>query len=91
MSKKPREKPAKSTDLAPDPQALARLARRAHLRRELGGIALLLTAVFIAGSLLAGGSASGASCSSAGGIFGPVGACLRSGVLISIGDRKSVV
>jgi S-DNA-T family DNA segregation ATPase FtsK/SpoIIIE len=91
MPKRPREKPARQTDLSPDPAAISRLARRAHLRRELGGIALLLTAVFIAGSLLAGGSANGASCSSAGGIFGPVGACLRSGVLLSIGALAAVI
>src|ERR1019366_2330168 len=62
-----------------------------HLRRELGGIALLLASVFVAGSLLAGGAAAGQSCSSAGGIFGPGGACLRSGVLLTLGALSAFI
>ena len=62
-----------------------RAARRAHLRREIGGATLLLAAVFVAGALLAGGSAPGQSCAASGGPFGPVGACIRSAVLFALG------
>jgi S-DNA-T family DNA segregation ATPase FtsK/SpoIIIE len=49
------------------------------LKREIAGIALLLFALFLAGSLLVPPSADGVvSCTSARGVFGPVGACLRS-------------
>ena len=51
----------------------------------------MLGAVFIAGSLLAGGAKDRASCTSAGGIFGPVGACLRSTVLITLGALAAVI
>ncbi len=51
---------------------------RSTLKRELGGIALALFAVFAAGALAAAGrTPSGATCWDAGGAFGPVGACLR--------------
>jgi S-DNA-T family DNA segregation ATPase FtsK/SpoIIIE len=96
MPKKPRGTAAVGGDAAAaatatDPVAMAKRARMLHLRRELGGIALLLGAVFIAGSLLAGGAAGGQSCTSAGGIFGPVGACLRSTVLLSLGALAAVI
>jgi S-DNA-T family DNA segregation ATPase FtsK/SpoIIIE len=93
MSKKPRGKfvVKAGTPAAPDPAAIAAQAKRSHLRRELGGIALLLASVFIAGSLLAGGAAAGQSCSSAGGIFGPVGACLRSSVLLTLGALSAII
>ena len=91
MPKKPREKAGSPAVSSPEPATLARMARRAHLRRELGGIALALGAVFIAGALLADGVPSGASCTAAGGIFGPVGACLRSGVLLTMGALAAVV
>ena len=80
MPKKSRGKVAREdAPTAPDHATIAAQARRSHLRRELGGIVLLLAAVFIAGSLLVGGAAAGRSCTSAGGIFGPVGlpACAR--------------
>ena len=48
------------------------------LKREIAGIALLLFALFLAGALLVPPDAQAASCASARGIFGPVGACLRS-------------
>jgi len=49
------------------------------LKREIAGIALLLFALFLAGSLLVPPSAEGVtSCTDARGVFGPVGACLRS-------------
>ena len=48
------------------------------LKREIAGIALLLFALFLAGALLVPPDAQAASCTSARGIFGPVGACLRS-------------
>ena len=49
------------------------------LKREITGIALLLFALFLAGALLVPpGTAVYQSCTEAHGIFGPVGACLRS-------------
>ena len=70
---------------------MLQLARRTHLKREIGGIALLLAAVFIAGSLLAGGASDGQSCSDAATIFGPVGACLRSSILLTLGALCAVI
>ena len=56
------------------------------LKREIAGIALLLFALFLAGAVIAPpGVAAGASCTTARGVFGPIGACLRSGLLQSIG------
>ena len=89
--KKRKSADAPSGETAPDAAAVKRAARRAHMRREIGGIALLLTAVFVAGALLAGGAAAGQSCTEAGGIFGPVGACLRAFVLLSIGALAAVI
>src|ERR1035437_10093493 len=93
MSKKPRGKVVvkTGTPAAPDHAASAAQAKRSHLPRELGGIALLLASVFVAGSLLAGGAAAGQSCSSAGGIFRPLGACLRSSVLLPLGVVSAVI
>ncbi len=93
MPKKPRGKAVvqDDPDSAPDHASIATQARRSHLKRELGGIALLLGAVFIAGSLLAGGAANGQSCAAGGGIFGPVGACLRSSILLSLGALAAVI
>ena len=85
---KSRDAGDKGADAA-TPEEIQKLARRSHLKRELGGIALLLATVFIAGSLLAGGTSG--SCTAAGGIFGPVGACLRSSVLIALGALAAVV
>ena len=48
------------------------------LKREIAGIALLLFALFLAGAFLVPPEAAVYSCTSAHGIFGPVGACLRS-------------
>jgi DNA segregation ATPase FtsK/SpoIIIE, S-DNA-T family len=51
----------------------------ASLKREIAGIALLLFALFLAGAFLVPPDPAAAySCTSAHGIFGPVGACLRS-------------
>ncbi|MFN8579884.1 MAG: DNA translocase FtsK [Gemmatimonadaceae bacterium] len=55
------------------------------LRRELTGIALLLAAIFVGGALALQALPDGASCVHAGGIFGPVGACVKAGLLSSIG------
>lgn len=94
MTKKPLakgEQTAWSSARAVDARDPILQARRAHLRRELGGIALLLAAVFIAGALVSPGAAVGHSCTSAGGIFGPVGACIRSGVIIMLGALAAVI
>ncbi len=54
-----------------------------HVRRELVGIALLSFGAFLAGALLAGGHGlpwtptAPDACSTAPGMFGPVGSCLR--------------
>src|SRR5579862_5068511 len=91
MPKRPRDKRDNPADTALDTEAVARFARRAHLRRELGGIALLLAAVFIAGALITGGATGAGSCTSAGGIFGPVGRCLRSTVLLAVGALAAII
>jgi S-DNA-T family DNA segregation ATPase FtsK/SpoIIIE len=58
----------------------------ASLKREIAGIALLLFALFLAGAFLVPPDAAAEySCSSAHGIFGPVGACLRSWSRVLIG------
>ena len=75
---------------SPDPATMARRARHAHLKREVGGIVLLLVAVFIAGALLAGGS-TGRSCSAGASLFGPVGSCLRAGVLLLFGALAAAI
>jgi S-DNA-T family DNA segregation ATPase FtsK/SpoIIIE len=82
---------AASTTPKPTEKELATLVRRAHLKRELGGITLLLISIFIAGALIAGGATDGQSCTAAGGIFGPVGACLRSSVLLTLGALSAVI
>jgi S-DNA-T family DNA segregation ATPase FtsK/SpoIIIE len=74
-----------------DPAALAKAARKEHLKREIGGIALLLGAVFIAGALLAQPAYTSTSCTDAGSIFGPVGACLRWSVLTLVGALSAVI
>ena len=93
MPKKPRGKVVVKDDPATEatPEQIAVLARRIHLRRELGGIALMLAAVFIAGSLLAGGAQNGQRCATAGSIFGPVGSCLRSGILLTLGALSAII
>src|SRR5450759_2872134 len=51
-----RRMPRQKADVPADPAhtaAIAKAARRAHLKREIGGIALLLGAVFVAGALVA--------------------------------------
>ena len=56
------------------------------LKREVAGIALLLFALFLAGALLVPpGTAVYQSCTDARSVFGPVGACLRSGSRYLIG------
>ena len=93
MTKKPRGKAVVKTDAppAPTPEQLIAMARRRHLRRELGGIALMLAAVFVAGSLLAGGAQAGQSCTTAGSIFGPVGSCLRASILLTLGALSAII
>ena len=59
---------------------------RSHRQRELAGVALILFALFLAAALLFGqGSARASSCWSSGGLTGPVGACLRSGLRTLVG------
>ncbi len=93
MPKKPRGKVLVKDDpeSAPSPEFIAAHVRRSHLKRELGGIALMLAAVFIAGSLLAGGAAAGQSCTTAGSIFGPVGSCLRASILLMLGALSAII
>jgi DNA segregation ATPase FtsK/SpoIIIE, S-DNA-T family len=57
----------------------------ADFRGELGGIALLLAAVFIAGALVFGSHTQGSPCWVFAGPFGPVGGCLRWTILAGIG------
>ncbi len=85
-----RRKPKAEPD-APDPAVIAKAARREHLKREIGGIVLLLGAVFIAGSLVAQPAYSSGSCLDGGSVFGPVGACLRWSVLTLVGALSAVI
>ena len=68
----------------PPPEVSARHLRLRRLRREIGGIGLILLAVFIAGALLFEKAAAG-TCLATPGIFGPVGACLRGSLLGLLG------
>ncbi len=87
-----RRRRAAKDDPAPlDAAALAKATRRAHLQREIGGIALLLGAVFIGGALVAQPAYSSQSCVDSGSIFGPVGACLRWSVLTLVGALSAVI
>ncbi|MGQ0764133.1 MAG: DNA translocase FtsK [Gemmatimonadota bacterium] len=54
------------------------------LRRELAGIALILIGVFIGGTL-AFQPVPDAGCTAAGGVFGPVGSCLKAGLNLLLG------
>ena len=89
-----RRAPRAKADEPPDPArtaAIAKATRRAHLRREVGGIALLLGAVFIAGALVAPSAYTSQSCADSGSIFGPVGACLRWSVLTLVGALSAAI
>ncbi len=89
-----RRAPRARADEPPDPArtaAIAKATRRAHLKREVGGIALLLGAVFIAGALVAPSAYTSQSCVDSGSIFGPVGACLRWSVLTLVGALSAAI
>ena len=58
---------------------------RETLRRELTGIVLALLAVFVAGTLLLQAVPDDGSCWVPGGIFGPVGSCLKAGLRALVG------
>ena len=79
--------PGSARAAAPEltPEQLAKSERRARLKSEVVGIAFLLGALFIAGSLLAGGAVDGQSCGNTTSIFGPVGSCVRRTLLIVLG------
>ncbi|MHB1095296.1 MAG: FtsK/SpoIIIE family DNA translocase [Gemmatimonadaceae bacterium] len=87
----PRRKRGKNDAAEPTPEQLAKAVRREHLKREVGGIALMLGAVFIAGALLARPAFTSESCIDAGSIFGPVGACLRWSVLTLVGALSAAI
>lgn len=87
----PRRRRGKNGSAEPTLEELARAVRREHLKREIGGIALMLGAVFVAGALLAQPAYTSASCSDAGSIFGPVGACLRWSVLTLMGALSAAI
>jgi DNA segregation ATPase FtsK/SpoIIIE, S-DNA-T family len=61
------------------------------MRRELSGVALLFAAIFVAGSLLAGGHAAGVHCWTATGAFGPIGSCARSAILDLTGPVAAAI
>jgi S-DNA-T family DNA segregation ATPase FtsK/SpoIIIE len=58
---------------------------RAQLKRELLGIALLVAGAFVLGALVIGGAPAVGSCTEGHGLFGPVGACVRSALVSVIG------
>ena len=55
------------------------------LRREITGIALIVVALFVAGALLLQPLAADGGCLAARGVFGPVGACVKSSLLVTLG------
>lgn len=55
------------------------------LRREIAGIALIVVALFIAGALLLQPLPAEGGCLAARGVFGPVGACVKSSLLVTLG------
>ena len=62
------------------------------LKREIAGIALLLFALFLAGAVLVPpGTPVYESCTAARSVFGPIGACLRSGLIKMIGLPAAVL
>ncbi|HVZ50209.1 MAG TPA: DNA translocase FtsK [Gemmatimonadaceae bacterium] len=75
----------------PSPEDIARTERRTRIRHEVLGIAWLLGAFFIAGALLAGGALEGQPCTTTASIFGPVGSCLRGGLLFTFGSLASAI
>ena len=93
MSKPKSRRPRPTADLPPEPspEAIAKAERRERLKNELLGIALLLGALFVAGSLLAGGAINGESCSNTTSIFGPVGSCLRTSLLVVLGAIAAAI
>jgi S-DNA-T family DNA segregation ATPase FtsK/SpoIIIE len=61
------------------------------LARELAGIVLLIFAVFLAGALIFEHAATDRGCTAATGPFGPVGGCVRWGLLGLLGIAGSMV
>ncbi len=56
------------------------------IRREVAGVVLTLLALFILATFASGwGAATGTECSKLGGFTGPVGACLRTGLVAFLG------
>ncbi|MCC7193931.1 MAG: DNA translocase FtsK 4TM domain-containing protein, partial [Gemmatimonadaceae bacterium] len=90
-SKTRRAKPAAATSAQspaipePGPETAGPAGRWGRVRDEILGIAFLLGAAFVAGALLAGGAPEGQSCANTTSIFGPVGSCLRSALLLTLG------
>jgi len=87
----PRRRRNKNDSAELTSEQLAKLTRRAHLKREIGGIVLMLGAVFIAGALVAPPAYSSQSCVDAGSVFGPVGACLRWSLLTLVGALSAAI
>ena len=87
MASKPeRRAPTKPTGLTvAAPRRLSPL-----VLRELAGTALLIFAVFLGGALVFHGAAGG-RCWVAGGVFGPVGSCLRASLLSVVGLPGAVL
>ena len=78
--------------VAAAPPAPAAPSPQSPLRNEITGIVLLVGALFIAGALVFGRAPeSFESCTAAGGAFGPVGGCIRWGILGLVGALAAVV
>ena len=88
MARKAAAKVRSRSEPAVTPRAPPRVGggdgRASHIRREVAGIALVLCAVFLAGALIFHGRPSD-RCWSGGGVFGPVGSCLRQTILYFVG------
>ena len=63
----------------------------ATLKRELAGIALLLLAIFVAGALVFQPLSLDQSCRSVQGFFGPVGGCVKWGLVALVGSAAAAL
>ncbi len=63
----------------------------AQSRRELVGVALLLFAIFLAVAILGGHDAAGGSCTRAASPMGPVGSCVRAGIVALLGVPAAIL
>ncbi len=63
-----------------------------HLKRELTGVALILLSIFLAAAIISGWwTAQASSCSDAPNLMGPIGSCIRGGLVYVIGRPAAML